>query len=903
MAHTDLAHAAALLGAAACVVTLLARQRLSVLAGFVALTLAEAGLMVALVPGHDLNRLVSPPTHAVAVLFALVVVGAAAAGLVRYPGAAAVALLIAAPFRISVTLGSTHAMVLLPLYGVLAAASLAFLWETVRSPSVRVIPMPLALPSAVLLGLYGVSLLWAEDVRAGSIELAAFLFPFAALVAVVARMRLPAWAPRVLAIALVCEALVFALFGLWEEVAKRVFFSPFLEVSNAYTTYFRTNSLFYDPNIYGRHLVIALATLVVLMWRRVVPLWLAAAVAVVLWAALFFSYSQSSLAALFLAALAVTLIAGDRRTREIVAIAAVACIVVGGLLVVATGRGHSVRRLTSDRSHLISVTLHTFKRHPLFGVGVGSQPYASQTGTGSGSVRAVKKNVSHTTPLTVAAEIGVIGLAAYLAWLAGALRNLRAAWRREQTIGLTLGTIFFVLFAHSLFYSDFFEDPITWGSLAVAGALSGEIVPVPWRDLPAWLARFTRRKRVLVPLAIVGAILLALLGYALSLRLQHRTLGRVLTSITSATVITRTARTTNPVVKSKGPPETCWDNFGGDPARTLARPDDDLGKPTKSIWARGLHDLMEYPPSYCDGYLYVNLEQGRTDAIDATNGHIVWSRKAPGYTASTPAIAGPRLIVSSHGGTVTAFDRANGDTLWQLRTGVPMESSPVVVNNTVYVGASTGDLYALNVVTGKPRWVYDTGGRISSSPSVFRGRVCITTYSGLITCLYAGNGHRIWADLVRRDFLQYDSFYASASSDGRRVFTVSRAGQVLGIDAANGARIWTYHLGVETYGTPAVANGRVFVGDFAGDLNAFRSTTGHLLWRVHVPGEILAPPVVVGNLVFFSTLSGNTYAANVLDGKLEWHISAGKYSPGIATNHHYYFSLNGLLAAFDGSKK
>src|SRR5581483_6315837 len=601
MAHTDLAHAAALLGAAACVVTLLARQRVSLLAGFAALTLAEAGLAVALVPSHDLSRLVSPPTHAVALLFALAVVAGCAAALVRYPGAAVIALLVAAPFRISVTLGSTHAMVLLPLYGVLAAASLAFLWETARTPTVRTIPMPLALPSSVLLGLYGISLLWAQDIRAGSVELAAFLFPFAALVTIVARMRLPAWAPRVLATVLVGEALVFALFGLWEEIAKRVFFSPFLEVSNAYTTYFRTNSLFYDPNIYGRHLVLALGTLVVLMWRRVVPLWLASAAAVVLWAALFFSYSQSSLAALFLASLGITLIAGDRRTREIVAVAAVACIVIGGLLVVATGRGHSVRRLTSDRSHLVSVTLHTFKRHPLLGVGVGSQPYASQTGTGS--ARAVKKNVSHTTPLTVAAELGVIGLAVYLAWLAGALRNLRTAWRRDRTVGLVLGTLFFVLFAHSLFYSDFFEDPVTWGSLAVAGALSGDIVPVPWRDLPAWLVRFTMRRRVLVPLAILGAILLALLGYALSLRYQHRTLGRVLTSITSATVVTHTVKKAKVVTKSKGPAETCWNNFGGDPARTLARPTDDLGKPAKSIWARGLHDLMEYPPSYCDGYL------------------------------------------------------------------------------------------------------------------------------------------------------------------------------------------------------------------------------------------------------------------------------------------------------------
>jgi outer membrane protein assembly factor BamB len=222
-----------------------------------------------------------------------------------------------------------------------------------------------------------------------------------------------------------------------------------------------------------------------------------------------------------------------------------------------------------------------------------------------------------------------------------------------------------------------------------------------------------------------------------------------------------------------------------------------------------------------------------------------------------------------------------------------------VVNGLVYVGAADGKLYALNVRTGRPRWVYDTGGRISSSPSVSEGRVCITSYSGLIICLHAGNGQRIWAVAVRRDVVLYESFYASASSDGKRLFTVSRAGKVLALDAANGHTVWTYNLGTTAYATPAVANGRTFVGDFSGRLNAFRTTNGQLLWRTSVHGRILAPALVVGNLVLFSTLEGQTYAADTVDGKIVWHIDVGKYSPGIATNKHYYLSLNGLLVAYD----
>ena len=63
---------------------------------------------------------------------------------------------------------------------------------------------------------------------------------------------------------------------------------------------------------------------------------------------------------------------------------------------------------------------------------------------------------------------------------------------------------------------------------------------------------------------------------------------------------------------------------------------------------------------------------------------------------------------------------------------------------------------------------------------------------------------------------------------------------------------------------------------------------------------MLGAPVVIGNLVFFSTIQKRTYAVRASDGKLVWRIPLGKYTPGIATEKTYYFSLNGRLLAFRG---
>ena len=101
--------------------------------------------------------------------------------------------------------------------------------------------------------------------------------------------------------------------------------------------------------------------------------------------------------------------------------------------------------------------------------------------------------------------------------------------------------------------------------------------------------------------------------------------------------------------------QLCWPMFGGERSRSLARPGIELGVPARPpLWARGLKAYVEYPPSYCDGVLYVNTFRGDTWAIEAASGKVVWRRQSRAPKASTPAIAGPYVLVSSHDGTVSS---------------------------------------------------------------------------------------------------------------------------------------------------------------------------------------------------------------------------------------------------------
>jgi O-antigen ligase len=467
MAHGNLAQSAALVGAVGSVLVLVARGRWTLLLGFAALLVAEAWFAVALVPRHDLQRLDTPLRLGASVFGLLVLVGLAAV-FFRYPAIVPVALLLVAPFRLPVHLGGTQAFLLLPLYAVLASACLALIARAFREP-VTPLPRGLAYVVASFAAIDAVSLLWAMDLQKGSVELAFFIFPFVAVLAVVARSPFASWLPRALAVVLVGLACVFAAIGLWQEATHRVFFAHDLSVANTYASFFRVTAVFHDPSIYGRHLVLAITTLLVLLWLGRVRFVVAAPIVGFVFFGLYYSYSQSSMAVLFAMAILVTLGLGDRVSRWLVGAVAVVALVGAGAFAVKALNEHSAKRATSGRTRLVSVTATVIRDHPLFGVGVGSQPLASRRDAKTRYGAA--KDASHTTPLTVLAELGIVGGALYAAFLVVAWRLLaRVIRERDRALGFSLAAAFVALVLHSLFYSGFFEDPIAWGILGLAAA-------------------------------------------------------------------------------------------------------------------------------------------------------------------------------------------------------------------------------------------------------------------------------------------------------------------------------------------------------------------------------------------------------------------------------------------------
>ena len=244
------------------------RARLLALAGFALLGLATLGLAWALVGDDDLELLLTEPEGLALLAIGIVAVVLGAIPLARYPAVVPVVLLAVAPFRIPVELGDEEAFLLLPLYLVLASAVVALAYRMLRGAETRDVPYLLALPLASFVAFSAASYLWTWDERAGAIALAFFVFPFTAGLAVVARAPFAAWLPRALLVTLVSLGAVFAAIGIWQAHTRTLFFARDVEVANAYTTFFRVTSLFKDPSLYGRYLVVPIAVLLVAVLLR-----------------------------------------------------------------------------------------------------------------------------------------------------------------------------------------------------------------------------------------------------------------------------------------------------------------------------------------------------------------------------------------------------------------------------------------------------------------------------------------------------------------------------------------------------------------------------------------------------------------------------------------------------------
>jgi O-antigen ligase len=420
-----------------------------------------------------------PALAAGAAVAGLALVCALAWLMARRPAALPVLAVAALPFRIPLSAGGSTASLLVPLYLVVAAGVLAYAVPRLRGDDddAPFAPRMLEWLLAGTLVLYAVQSAWSSDFEKALQQVAFFYVPFALLFCL---LREVDWTPRLIAGCLgvlIALAVVFVGIGFVEYARKELFLNPKVITANQFEDFFRVNSLFFDPNIYGRFLAMVMLGVTALLLTRARPAEVLACAGLlgILWAGLLVTFSQSSFAAL-LAGLAV--LAALRWSMRWALTVAAAVVVAGVIFVIAApgalrldlGSPASADKATSGRADLIAGGARLFSDKPVLGYGSASFAREFRRHEHSSSRRAA--SASHTIPVTVAAEQGVIGLAVYLALLVAALARLFAGARGGSAARGFVAAAFVGLLVHTMLYAAFLEDPLTWTLLGVGTALA-----------------------------------------------------------------------------------------------------------------------------------------------------------------------------------------------------------------------------------------------------------------------------------------------------------------------------------------------------------------------------------------------------------------------------------------------
>jgi O-antigen ligase len=503
---------------------------------------------------HDTPRITALLAIAAAAICAL------AALFRRWPVLLPLAIVFALPFRIPLHAGGDTANLLVPLYLVIAGgvvANLVRAWgaapraggaanfgqpwarwlvggggagaprgaEDAQHPSTvgeapptgpasHLAPwLPRILAAVVVL--YALQALYSEDFSKALQNVCFFLIPFTLAYALLRDIR---WDRRLLTAVLVLlgiEATVFVLIGSVEYLTRSLFWNDQVIRSNEFHTYFRVNSIFWDPNIYGRYLaLVATVAAAAMLWARERRDFALLTVLLgVLWIGLAQTFSQSSYIAL-LAGLAV-LAAIRWSPKWTLAAVAVGAVAAFGVVVLAGGK-FDLGRInidTSGRANLVGGGIELFAERPLWGYGSGSFQAAYRERRDNPDVPVAE---SHSEPVTVLAEQGLVGFTLYVSLIVVALGTMGAGmWRTRPAGPVTAATptvlgagrasapqgspaaappaggakdrasvsaatasraaalaAFVALLVHTMAYAGFFEDPITWVLLAVGASLA-----------------------------------------------------------------------------------------------------------------------------------------------------------------------------------------------------------------------------------------------------------------------------------------------------------------------------------------------------------------------------------------------------------------------------------------------
>jgi len=261
-----------------------------------------------------------------------------------------------------------------------------------------------------------------------------------------------------------------------------------------------------------------------------------------------------------------------------------------------------------------------------------------------------------------------------------------------------------------------------------------------------------------------------------------------------------------------------------------------------------------------------------------------------------------------------------GGKKWSYETGGGISSSAAVdINGVIYAGSDDGYLYAIQK-DGTLKWRYKTSGSITSSPTlnISTGALYFGSEDKNLYAMSSA-GNLIWKTELDEEIWSSPALDVNniGSSADDVLYVGTLGGVFYAINAADGAKKWTYDTQDIIIGSPAIddANGVVLFGTGNGKIYALDKSPSNTSdvqpdWSYmdednQDDNMIISTPAVSADAIYAGSQNGFLYALNRTTGTLKWKYNAGAAitsSAAIDTEGNVYFgSGDGNIYSIDAS--
>jgi len=260
--------------------------------------------------------------------------------------------------------------------------------------------------------------------------------------------------------------------------------------------------------------------------------------------------------------------------------------------------------------------------------------------------------------------------------------------------------------------------------------------------------------------------------------------------------------------------------------------------------------------------------------------------------AAAPVVANGRLYAVDVTGTVHAFAADTGARAWSVATTSDSANAASrfgggvsVEGERLYATNGLGDVVAMNIADGSQIWKVKPGGPLRGAPSIFAGQVYVMSQDNQLIALNEADGATVWTASGALEASGVFGVAAPAAAQGTIVAGFS-SGELSAYRYENGRVVWQDTLSRTSISTSVssladidadavIDQGRVYAIGQGGRLVSVELNTGQRIWEQSIAG--ISTPWIAGEWLFVVTDEGKLLCLARSNGKVRWLTQLARY--------------------------